>query len=235
MPTMLRPTGSTSKTASKDSIKSHSTLYPVYFDISRSRAQGRRVSSKLGVSNPLARDIAEACQFISARKAGSKLQIAFEPDKTHPKDWANPGRVRVLMRDVDTGKPLSPAVKNKSHLYILVAEYLQAHPTTKDSPLKLQIQGVPAPEKLEPPAVPRGWKINSILPLHSPAMSGGGVSENFFKDMMADMQKGGGAGVPQLPPAMAGMFGAAGGGGAGASQAGSSGEGGRKKDKKKGK
>jgi signal recognition particle subunit SRP19 len=232
MPSLLRPTGSTSKAPSKDSIKFHSTLYPVYFDISRSRAQGRRVSSKLGVSNPLARDIAEACQFISARQAGGKLQIAFEPDKTHPKDWANPGRVRLLMRDRGTGKPLSPAVKNKSHLYILVAQYLQAHPITKESPLKLQIQGVPAPEKLEPPAVPRGWKINEILPLHSPAMSGGGVSENFFKDMMTDMQKGGGAGVPQLPPAMAEMFAGAGGGAAG-SQAGSSGEGSRKKEKKK--
>jgi signal recognition particle subunit SRP19 len=176
--------------------------------------------------------MAEACQFISATMAGGRLQIAFEPDKLHPKDWANPGRVRVLMRNRETGKPLSPAVKNKSHLYILVAQYLQAHPTTKESPLKLQIQGVPAPEKLEPPAVPRGWKINEILPLHSPAMSGGGVSDNFFKDMMADMQKDGGGG-PQLPPGMAGMLNAAGTGGG--SRPANSGEGSRKKDKKKGK
>jgi signal recognition particle subunit SRP19 len=38
-----------------------------------------------------------------------------------------------------------------------------------------------------PPAIPRGWKINDILPLHSPAVSGGGISENFMKDMMAEM------------------------------------------------
>ncbi len=228
---MLRPTGPNSKPASKESLKFHSTLYPVYFDASRTRTQGRRVSAKLGVQNPLARDIAEACQIVSASIAGSRLQIAFEPDKLHPKDWANPGRVRVLMRNKETGKPLSPAVKNKSHLYILVAQYLQAHPTTKDSPLKLQIQGVSAPDKLEPPAVPRGWKINQILPLHSPAMSGGGVSDNFFKDMMADMQKEGGGGGPQLPPGIAGMLGGAG-GGPGGSRPGSSGEGSRRKDKK---
>jgi signal recognition particle subunit SRP19 len=30
--------------------------------------------------------------------------------------------------------------------------------------------------------------MNTILPLHSPAMSGGGVSENFLKDIMAEMQ-----------------------------------------------
>jgi signal recognition particle subunit SRP19 len=233
MPSMLRPTGPGSRPSSKESIKAYSTLYPVYFDASRTRAQGRRVSAKLGTHNPLARAIAEACQFISVNTAGGRLQIAFEPDKLHPKDWANPGRVRVSIRNRETGKPLSPALKNKSHLYILVAQYLQAHPTTKESPLKLQIQGIPVPEKLEPPAVPRGWKINEILPLHSPAMSGGGVSDNFFKDMMAEMQREGGGGGPHLPPGMAGMMNSA--GGAGAGRPGSGGDGGRKRDKKKGK
>lgn len=75
------------------------------------------------------------------------------------------------------------------HLYRLVAEYLQAHPTTEKSPLRLPIAGLPTPSKPNPPpAVPRGWKINSILPLHSAALSGGGISENFIKDMMAEMQ-----------------------------------------------
>ena len=79
------------------------------------------------------------------------------------------------------------------HLYILVAKYLQAHPTTEDSPLRLRIAGVPVPEKaIPPPAVPRGWKMGSILPLHSPALSGGGVSENIIKEMMQEMQGGGG-------------------------------------------
>lgn len=38
-----------------------------------------------------------------------------------------------------------------------------------------------------PPAVPRGWKINEILPLHSAAVTGGGVSEDLLKEMMAGM------------------------------------------------
>ena len=49
-----------------------------------------------------------------------------------------------------------------------------------------------------PPAVPRGFKMGEILPLHSPALSGGGVSDNMFKDMMSEM---GG----QLPPGMEGL------------------------------
>jgi len=85
----------------------------------------------------------------------------------------------------------------------------------ENTPLKYRFAGMPPPkEKVPPPAIPRGFKIGSILPLHSPALSGGGVSENFFKDMMAEM---GG----QLPEGMQGMAnmagmggGAAGGGGA---------------------
>ena len=48
-----------------------------------------------------------------------------------------------------------------------------------------------------PPAVPKGWKVNSILPIISPAISGGGVSENLFKDMMAEMS-GGAGGAPGI-------------------------------------
>ena len=53
---------------------------------------------------------------------------------------------------------------------------------------------MPAPDK-PTPATPRGWKIGTILPLHSPALSGGGVSENIFKEMMQEMQGGGQPGM----------------------------------------
>lgn len=67
------------------------------------------------------------------------------------------------------------------------------------------------PEKeLSPPAVPRGWKLNTILPLHSPALSGGGVSENILKDMMNEMQAQGGGMVDGT-----GISGSSGGGGGG--------------------
>lgn len=43
--------------------------------------------------------------------------------------------------------------------------------------------------------------MGSILPYYSPAMTGGGVSENFFKDMMAEMQgmQGGAPGQGAMP------------------------------------
>lgn len=82
------------------------------------------------------------------------------------------------------------------HLYILVAEYLRAHPPTQETPLKVPVQGLPR-KVVPPPAVPRGWKMGEILPLHSPGVTGGGVSENMFKDMMAEMGGEGGMGLDQ--------------------------------------
>ena len=85
------------------------------------------------------------------------------------------------------------------------------------------------PEKLpDPPAAPRGWKMSKILPIHSPAYSGGGVTDNPFKEAMAEMQNMQGMpGVPNLPniPGMPGMSG-------GDLSAGNEK---KKKDKKKGK
>ncbi|KAF2103833.1 signal recognition particle, SRP19 subunit [Rhizodiscina lignyota] len=202
----LQPTLSQSRSVQPDPelTKSWHCLYPVYFDSSRTRHEGRRVSKNMGVPNPLAREIVDAV-------AGLGVKVAFEPGKTHPKDWGNPGRVKVFLKEPGSRH----VVKNKHHLYILVSTYLKAHPTTENSPLRLRIAGMPAPKGAPPPPeIPRGWKMGTVLPLHSPAVTGGGVSENFFKDMMAEMQ-----GQAE---------GSSGGGGGG-----SGGEAKKKKDKKK--
>ncbi|KAL1967427.1 hypothetical protein VTN77DRAFT_3212 [Rasamsonia byssochlamydoides] len=222
-PSIMHPPGPGSMRqpqAPREIPKHFQCLYPVYFDKTRSRAEGRKVSSKLAVENPLARDILDAVQMLG-------LRVGFEPEKLHPKDWANPGRVRVLLKD-ENGNPVNPRIKNKHHLYILVAQYLQAHPTTEQSPYRLKIHGLPMPEKLPPaPPAPRGWKIGKILPIHSPAYSGGGVSDNPFKEAMAEMEKM--QGMPGFPgfPGMPGMGGESSSGGGGDAK--------KKKDKKKAK
>ena len=193
--------------------KHYQCIYPVYFDATRSREDGRRVGKENAIPNPLARDIVDALQHIG-NMLSVPLQIVFEPSKTHPKDWANPGRVRVLVKK--DGKAVSPKIQNKHHLYGLIGMYLKENPTTEDSPLNLRLQGLPLPKdgKAPKPAIPRGFKMGTVLPLHSPAVSGGGVSDNFLQDMMSEM---GG----QLPPGMEGMAnmaGMGGGGGGGSAQ-----------------
>ncbi|KAI0472282.1 signal recognition particle, SRP19 subunit [Xylaria cf. heliscus] len=183
-------------------IKDYQMLYPVYFDATRTRAQGRRVPSSLAVRNPLAREIANAC-------AALRLSPVFEAHRTHPKDWANPGRVRIALKEA---RARSHPIKNKHHLYVVVAKYLQEHPATDDAPALRQgmrgmglaslggsadvyADGKPWPR----PAVPRAWKMGDLLPAYSAAMTGGGVSENAFKDMMREMQgQGGPGGMPGM-------------------------------------
>lgn len=185
IPTDMRSAGATPlrPSVTPAETKHWVCLYPIYFDASRSVNGGRRVNADLAVQNPLARTIADAVATL-------QLRCVFDPSKTHPKDWDNPGRVKVDVKGKDgnwTAK--AKGVANKRHLFLLIGKYLKDHPTTPQDPLKVQIRGMPEQtEPLPPPAVPRGWKVNSIVPLHSPAVTGGGVSENFLKDMMAEMQ-----------------------------------------------
>ncbi|KAH8906584.1 signal recognition particle, SRP19 subunit [Coniochaeta sp. PMI_546] len=223
----------------------HQVLYPVYFDASRSRAEGRRVSKSQAVPNPLAVEIAAACQRL-------RLNPVLEPTKLHPKDWGNPGRVRILIKPAaaaakKTGATSAPAipvapgaaaVNNKHHLYTLVAQHLRQNPTTeKSTSLRWRLPGpqggVAAPDPAQPwprPAVPRGWKINELVPYWSPAVTGGGVSENLFKDMMKEMQGQGGAGGAGGMPDMASLLAGAASGAAGGSEGAAS-----KKKERKGK
>ncbi|EGX93216.1 signal recognition particle protein Sec65 [Cordyceps militaris CM01] len=213
---MLDPSNTRSVAADeRASYAGYQSLYPVYFDASRTRAQGRRVSAALAVANPLAREIANACSRL-------RLQTVLEPEKTHPKDWANPGRVKVALR-----KPAAQhTIANKHHLFVLVAQHLRENPTTERSPgLRVRMGGQIHPPEDKPypkPAAPRGWKVNEYVPYMSAAMTGGGVSENIFKDIMKEMQGGG----DPMAALMASQAGGAGGADDGAK---------KKKDKKKGK
>lgn len=90
-------------TRDSSTYKHYQCLYPLYFDAGRSRAEGRRVGKELAIPNPLAREIVDAVQNLG-------LSCVFEPGKCHPKDWANPGRIKVLIKK--DGKPVNPRVKN---------------------------------------------------------------------------------------------------------------------------
>ncbi|KAK3387701.1 signal recognition particle, SRP19 subunit [Podospora didyma] len=208
--------------------KAYQCLYPVYFDATRSRAEGRRVPKSLAVASPLATEIVNAC-------ASLRLPTVLEAGKLHPKDWANPGRVKVALKELHAAQQAGH-VKNKHHLYILVAKHLKAHPMTDNAPaLRVVVRGAPPPPQLEKgekwprPAVPRGWKISELLPYYSPAMTGGGVSENFLKDMMKEMGGAAGGGAGGMGD-MANLLAAAGAGGGGSG--GGGGEEKKKKDKK---
>lgn len=119
-PPQLRPQfqAPTSTAPDAEKYKRWQCLYPVYFDSGRTRAEGRRVGKELAVENPLARGIVDAAQLLG-------LSVVFEPGKTHPKDWANPGRVRVLLKE--GGKNMTSRVTNsRSSTLFTLAEILDS-------------------------------------------------------------------------------------------------------------
>lgn len=62
------------------------------------------MSKEVAVQWPIAEFMAQACGMLN-------VEAVFEPNKSHPKDWANPGRVKVHLRGED-GQPLSSSIKN---------------------------------------------------------------------------------------------------------------------------
>jgi signal recognition particle subunit SRP19 len=105
--TFIAPDGTKFQAATdEDKYKNFQCLYPVYFDKNRSRAEGRRVRRENAVESPLAREIVVACGRL-------RLDTLFDPAKRHPKDWANPGRVKVGIKGAN-----NPLVNNSQSIHI---------------------------------------------------------------------------------------------------------------------
>ncbi|CAG8566237.1 592_t:CDS:2 [Ambispora leptoticha] len=95
--------------------KSWICLYPIYFDSTKSVQQGRKVVRERAVPNPLAQNIAEAVKELG-------LSVLFEPQKTHPRDWGNPGRVRVSLKNQNI--PINPSIPTRKELMKKVSALL---------------------------------------------------------------------------------------------------------------
>lgn len=146
----------------REQLRKFQVLYPCYFDKNRSHHEGRRVSEENAVENPLAKTISDACRQLN-------LPVLLELDKSHPQDFGNPGRVRVLIKE--KGVAGDKRVPTKRALLNLVASYLKLHPTTLNSIGKSS--GIPYPREFEdnftPEEIPKvkGFKMNTIAPVHS--------------------------------------------------------------------
>lgn len=144
-------------------FKTFQMIYPCYFDQNRSHAEGRRVLKERAVANPIAKTISDACREIG-------LPVLLELDKTHPQDYGNPGRVRVMLKD-DNGIWFDLAFRQKRHLFNVISEYLKKHPTTLELvgpkgaiPYPAEFQG-----RFEMEEIPRvkGFKMNTMVPINS--------------------------------------------------------------------
>lgn len=96
---------------------SWNSVYPLYFDAKVSINGGRRVGRKQSLWWPTAAHIAKAASLL-------RLRSVLEPEKTHPADWENPGRVKIQIEK--DGQFSNPAVTNRTQLYAALAAKMQA-------------------------------------------------------------------------------------------------------------
>lgn len=144
----------------KKEFKMMQIVYPCYFDKNRSMKDGRRLPISKCVENPLAKTILDACKIL-------RIPAVFEPEKTHPQDWGNPGRVRLGLKYEH--EPTHPILKSKKQALEAIAEFMKTHPTTLRN-----VKDLPGPPELmegnwEASEIPKvkGFKMNTIVPMHS--------------------------------------------------------------------
>lgn len=152
-------------------IKEFQLLYPCYFDRNRSSKQGRRIPTQYCVENPLAKTIADAARFLG-------LPSVFEGSKTHPQDFGNPGRVRVLIKE--NGQAFDKNIPTKRALMLKISEYMKTHPTKLESLRELPYG--PDYDNFEPRNIPqlKGAVMNEIVPLHSPFSMGHPMTKSLY-------------------------------------------------------
>ncbi|KAL1941901.1 hypothetical protein VTO73DRAFT_6901 [Trametes versicolor] len=120
-------------------------IYPIYIDAKRPCGRGeRRIPRAKSVWWPLSKDIADATNRLG-------LGTLHEVNKAHPRDWENPGRVRVQWKK--DGRFVNPAIKTKKQLLEMIAMQIQMlkpdnvpkPPYNTDPPVQAAETPAPAP------------------------------------------------------------------------------------------
>ncbi|KAN0061394.1 signal recognition particle subunit [Thecaphora frezii] len=151
-----------------DEHKRWVSVYPIYFDAKRHYEKGcRRVA--LDKASPFPTQLWIA-------KAVSRLQFRYvqEPFKTHPQDWANPGRVKVMLFD-DDGKPVNPNYSNKKQLFNAIAEILQPNCGGKPPPVEPRTKRT-KPSAVKAAAIAENAKRRAANAMAAPSKKGGKAS-----------------------------------------------------------
>lgn len=118
MPSM-RPTPQDIRNDTPAEAKRWITLYPIYFDAKRAHKVGeRRVPWSQSTLCPQSISIVRALQKIGG------IKFVHEPGRTHPRDWENPGRVKVKLFG-ESEQPCIAGIANRKDLTKKVAVELQ--------------------------------------------------------------------------------------------------------------
>ncbi|KAI3623897.1 SEC65 [Malassezia furfur] len=173
--------------------KHWTSVYPMYLDAKQRYRKGcRRVAYDKAILYPNSQYISNAAKHL-------KLEYMHEPYRTHPRDWANPGRVKVRLYN-DDGSAVRADIPTKQKLLEAIAANLQAVTGGKPPPLPTLSKPAraSADTKDNTKAATSGtasgkqalrarerrirrMQVPSTLPPHSPAMPAGMLSMDLSK------------------------------------------------------
>lgn len=157
-------------------------VYPIYLDAKQRYRKGcRRVAYEKAVLHPNS-------QYISNAAKQLRLEYMHEPYRTHPRDWANPGRVKIKLHK-DDGSLVRSDLPTKQKLLEALATTLQPVAGGKPPPLPVVKQpkskrGAPARARnpmRERERVIRRIAVDEIYPPHSPAVPAGMLGMDLSK------------------------------------------------------
>ncbi|KAF6145855.1 hypothetical protein GIB67_028850 [Kingdonia uniflora] len=93
-------------------IKKWVVLYPIYINLKKTIAKGRRISIGKAYENPNCVEIRDLCKYL-------KLPYAIEIDKAYPRDFMQIGRVRMLLK-MDDGLLYNPAIASSKFFFWII-------------------------------------------------------------------------------------------------------------------
>ena len=170
--------------------KNWTCVYPIYLDAKQRYRKGcRRVAYEKALLYPNS-------QFISNAAKHLNLEYMHEPYRTHPRDWANPGRVKIRLFK-DDGSLVRTDLPTKQKLLEAIAADLQpvtggkppVLPTAEQQPKKRSAEtsgqankaGTAKNTLRERERQIRRRPVPSTLPPHSPAFPAGMLGMDLSK------------------------------------------------------
>jgi len=154
-----------------EKYKKWTCIYPIYIDAKRAYGTGhRRVAREKAVWWPRSQEILQAV-------ASLNLNALHEPTNCHPKDWENPGRVKVLWKK--DGRLVNSSIPTKKKLFEMISSYIQRQNPSQ----KPDVSQVPeeAPTPTRRPALPKPPQpippLSERYSMYSPLISSGTLLE----------------------------------------------------------
>lgn len=111
-------------------------VYPNYIDKLKKRKDGRRISQDDAIESPGIAEIVGACEALGL--------VTIVEDKCYPRDWMIRGRVRVQLKNNESGELCNENITGKEILLKFIAVHIanvrDSNPSMKPKPVVVPVE-----------------------------------------------------------------------------------------------